>query len=229
MYRPAGTATDHTIVTDHIAGMTDRYAVAAFEALLSREDGGCTQNTGDDLQIKEMSDIVDVVWPVCDLKNRVPIISPLSVPWKRHRLLRFRQKQFFHCFGCGAGGDVYTFLMKREGLTIPKGFADSPNKEELYRRLGRRGRARQAQGEPVRVESAGDAVLFQTLMTETNPRRIWSSGRSVIRLSTAFGLCEDSWTASKRFLTAHSASVEDAIEIATCCWIRDASIVSATA
>lgn len=33
IYRPAGTATDHTIVTDYIAGMTDRYAVAAFEAL----------------------------------------------------------------------------------------------------------------------------------------------------------------------------------------------------
>ncbi|MGN1106574.1 MAG: CHC2 zinc finger domain-containing protein, partial [Huintestinicola sp.] len=25
-------------------------------------------------------------------------------------------KQFFHCFGCGAGGDVITFVMKAENL-----------------------------------------------------------------------------------------------------------------
>jgi len=28
------------------------------------------------------------------------------------------QKQFFHCFGCGAGGDVITFMMKIENLTF---------------------------------------------------------------------------------------------------------------
>ena len=27
-------------------------------------------------------------------------------------------KQIFHCFGCGVGGNVYTFLMKIEGLTF---------------------------------------------------------------------------------------------------------------
>lgn len=27
-------------------------------------------------------------------------------------------KQFFHCFGCGSGGDVFSFLQKKEGLTF---------------------------------------------------------------------------------------------------------------
>ncbi|MEZ4253100.1 MAG: CHC2 zinc finger domain-containing protein [Polyangiales bacterium] len=26
---------------------------------------------------------------------------------------------FFHCFGCGASGDVFAFLMRLEGLTFP--------------------------------------------------------------------------------------------------------------
>ena len=30
------------------------------------------------------------------------------------------EKQIFHCFGCGAGGSVYNFIMKIENLTFPE-------------------------------------------------------------------------------------------------------------
>src|SRR5690348_13961303 len=30
------------------------------------------------------------------------------------------ERGFFHCFGCGAGGTVFDFLMKIEGLTFPE-------------------------------------------------------------------------------------------------------------
>jgi DNA primase len=29
-------------------------------------------------------------------------------------------KEIFHCFGCGAGGDVFGFIMRIEGLTFPE-------------------------------------------------------------------------------------------------------------
>ena len=32
-------------------------------------------------------------------------------------------KQIFHCFGCGAGGDVFTFTMKHDNLTFPEALA----------------------------------------------------------------------------------------------------------
>lgn len=54
------------------------------------------------------------------------------------------EKQLFHCFGCGAGGNLFTFLMKMEGVTFP----------EAVRLLGKRiGLAPPADGEPdVRVK-----------------------------------------------------------------------------
>ena len=40
------------------------------------------------------------------------------------------EKQIFHCFGCGEGGDVFTFLMKVAHLSFPQAI------EELAKRYG---------------------------------------------------------------------------------------------
>ena len=32
-------------------------------------------------------------------------------------------KQLFHCFGCGAGGDVVSFIMRAENLSYPEAIA----------------------------------------------------------------------------------------------------------
>jgi DNA primase len=30
------------------------------------------------------------------------------------------EKQIFHCFGCGQGGNVISFVMEREGFSFPE-------------------------------------------------------------------------------------------------------------
>ncbi|MGB9793028.1 MAG: CHC2 zinc finger domain-containing protein, partial [Thermacetogeniaceae bacterium] len=30
------------------------------------------------------------------------------------------EKQIFYCFGCGTGGNVFTFIMKKDNLTFPE-------------------------------------------------------------------------------------------------------------
>lgn len=60
------------------------------------------------------------------------------------------QRRFFHCFGCGASGDIFSFLMRIEGLTFPEAARrlaekagvelprDDPEKDAAYNRQRQR-------------------------------------------------------------------------------------------
>jgi DNA primase len=58
--------------------------------------------------------------------------------------------QIFKCFGCGAGGDVFSFMMKREGLTFPE--ALNALAERAGVRLESRRREVRRPGEPSKAD-----------------------------------------------------------------------------
>ena len=58
-------------------------------------------------------------------------------------------KQIFHCFGCGAGGGVITFIMKAEGLTFPD--AVRYLAERAGMQIPEQGEARAQSGAPQRA------------------------------------------------------------------------------
>src|SRR5258708_1472172 len=49
------------------------------------------------------------------LKALCPFHSEKTPSFSVHR-----DRQSFHCFGCGVGGDVFTFVMKIENVTFPE-------------------------------------------------------------------------------------------------------------
>lgn len=69
-------------------------------------------------QIRAANDIVDVIGAVVPLKRSGSSFKGLC-PFHREKTPSFHvnpQRQFYHCFGCQAGGDVFRFVMQYEGM-----------------------------------------------------------------------------------------------------------------
>ena len=69
-------------------------------------------------RVKDSSDIVDIISSYIHLKKAGSNFVGLC-PFHSEKTPSFsvsESKQFFHCFGCGEGGDSITFIMKKENL-----------------------------------------------------------------------------------------------------------------
>jgi len=74
------------------------------------------------LEIKHAADIVEVVSESVLLKKTGKSYVGLC-PFHSEKTPSFTvspQKQIFYCFGCAAGGNVFSFIMKRDGISFPE-------------------------------------------------------------------------------------------------------------
>lgn len=74
------------------------------------------------VEIKHSADIVDIISEHVLLKKAGRNWVGLC-PFHSEKTPSFTvnpEKQIFHCFGCGEGGNVFTFLIKHEGFSFPE-------------------------------------------------------------------------------------------------------------
>ncbi|MGD9231740.1 MAG: CHC2 zinc finger domain-containing protein, partial [Desulfobacterales bacterium] len=72
-------------------------------------------------EIKNTADIVEVISEVVVLKKTGKNYVGLC-PFHSEKTPSFTvspEKQIFYCFGCAAGGNVFSFLMKHDGMSFP--------------------------------------------------------------------------------------------------------------
>lgn len=73
-------------------------------------------------EVRTRNDIVDVIGSYVNLKKKGNSYSACC-PFHHEKTPSFhvsREKQMYHCFGCGVGGNVFTFLMEHENFSFPE-------------------------------------------------------------------------------------------------------------
>lgn len=76
-------------------------------------------------EVRQRNDIVDIISSYVNLKRSGSNYVGLC-PFHNEKTASFSvsgNKQMYYCFGCGAGGNVFTFLMEYENLTFPEALA----------------------------------------------------------------------------------------------------------
>jgi DNA primase len=103
-------------------------------------------------QIRDRSDVVEVVGAYVDLKRAGTNYKGLC-PFHQERTPSFivsPDRQTYHCFGCGKGGNVFQFLMEMDGVSFP----------EAVRELGQRAGI-EVQSRPDEEARSENDALFQ--------------------------------------------------------------------
>ena len=151
--------------------------------------------------IREQTDITQVVSRHVELRRAGGNFVGLC-PFHSEKTPSFnvnQERQTFHCFGCGVGGNVFTFLMRVEGLTFPEVVERLARERgiELPRRAENPAEAR-ARSERERLLKATSAArnYFRERLAENRRARTYLAERGLSDETIekfGIGYAEDDW------------------------------------
>jgi DNA primase len=173
--------------------------------------------------LRQQADIVAVIGDYTQLRRGGKSFKGLC-PFHTERTPSFTctpDGNFFHCFGCGASGDIYDFLQRVEGMDFPEAV------ETLARRTGfplryeqLSNRERRAIGERSRLIAvshlARDHFVKRLLGEEGTAAREYLKSRGFGRPEAdvfELGFAPEAWDDLSRALLADGVEAEDLIAI----------------
>ncbi len=171
-------------------------------------------------EIRDRTDIVEVISSYLPLKHSGANHQGLC-PFHQEKSPSFNvnsTRQIFHCFGCGVGGNVFSFLMRMEGVSFP----------EAVKRMGERVgieveeeavspeelRQREARERLVRINEVANDFYHQVLLEGDGA----VAGRRYLRQrgyegetvrSYQLGFAPEGWDALATHLAQKGFSTED--------------------
>ncbi len=172
-------------------------------------------------EVRERTDIVELVSQYVNLKRSGANHMGLC-PFHSEKSPSFSvnaARQFFHCFGCGCGGDVFSFLMQIEGMTFPdavRRLAERAGIELEERELSpEEERLRQQRERLFQVNKVAAAYFHDLLMQHPggDVARQYLKRRGYGRNAAseyAIGYSLDSWEGLREHLAAQGLSADDA-------------------
>jgi len=182
-----------------------------------------TGQIGDDKvhEVRERMDIIELISGYVSLKRSGTNHMGLC-PFHSEKSPSFSVnagRQFFHCFGCGVGGDAFSFLMKIEGLTFPdavRRLAERTGIELEERRLSPEEERRQQEKDRLyRINEIAASYFHRTLMEAPagEQGRQYLKGRGYGRKGAGeyqIGFAPDGWEGLTRHLESEGVNLADA-------------------
>ncbi len=172
-------------------------------------------------EVRERTDIVELVGQYVSLKRSGANHMGLC-PFHSEKSPSFSvnaARQFFHCFGCGVGGDVFSFLMQIEGMAFPdavRRLAERAGIELEERTLSpEEERLRQQRERLYQVNKVAAAYFHDLLMEQPagEVARQYLKRRGYGRKAAGeygIGYSLDSWEGLREHLVGHKLAPEDA-------------------
>jgi len=156
-------------------------------------------------EVRSRNDIVDVIGGYVSLKHKGNTFSACC-PFHHEKTPSFhvsRDKQMYHCFGCGVGGNVYTFIMEYENFSFPeavKMLAERSNVELPEYEMTNEQRSRENYKTVLKEMNKTAAAYFHYLLTKTE------HGKKALEYLSNRGLTEET---IKNFGMGYSDIYED--------------------
>ncbi|WP_078391377.1 DNA primase [Shouchella patagoniensis] len=138
------------------------------------------------IEVREASDIVEVIGEYVQLKKQGRQYGGLC-PFHDEKTPSFsvsEDKQVYHCFGCGAGGNVFTFLQELEGWTFSKTVYHLAERAKIHLETQQVDASRSTEDNHVREMKEGHELAASTyhsilLLTEEGaPGRVYAEERN---------------------------------------------------
>ncbi|HOP07116.1 MAG TPA: DNA primase [candidate division Zixibacteria bacterium] len=169
-------------------------------------------------QIRQATDIVQIIGEYLRLKKRGRNYQALC-PFHTEKTPSFNvspDKQIFHCFGCGKGGNVYTFLMEHENMSFVEAVRHLARKANITIREERTSPERREQIE--RLNYANEVALeyFRKTLRLSQYSQVYNDyliGRRGLNEESInnfmLGLAGQEWDGLLRYATRKDLSAED--------------------
>ncbi|HET8579617.1 MAG TPA: DNA primase [Nitrospiraceae bacterium] len=170
-------------------------------------------------QIKERTDILEVVSAYVTLSKAGQNFKGLC-PFHSEKTPSFMvspSRQIFHCFGCGVGGNVFTFMMKMEGTSFPETLRELGRKAGIDVPVMQRARSTQESGNREHLGALNEAASAWFRRNLLDPQ-VGKEAMAYLRMrgmtnqtieAFGFGLAPSPWDGLLRHLAKEGYSIQD--------------------
>ena len=164
-------------------------------------------------QIVQSSNIVDIIGEYVDLKRAGSSLKGLC-PFHNEKTPSFtvdEKKQLFHCFGCGAGGDVVSFIMQKEGLNYPESLKFLANKAGISIDYTEDPEINKKNNQLYEINKDIMMFYYKNLLTDRRAQAYLKNRGLSSKIVNTFmlGFAKDSWNDLYDYIKAKNYSEED--------------------